>query len=57
MKRKRGRMHGAAMTLWLFFANMFEPSKLPATEAIADAKRRGPEDQRRAAIGAGKRDG
>lgn len=57
MKRRRGRAHGAAMMVWLFFANLFEPSKLPSTEAVADARRRGSESQRLAAIGAGKRDG
>ena len=39
--RKRGRAHGAAMMVWLFFANLFEPNKIAATEHIETANRIG----------------
>lgn len=50
MKGQRGRAHGAAMMVWLFFANLFDPAKVATTEQIADERVRGGEAQRRAAI-------
>ena len=44
--RKRGRAHGAAMMVWLFFANLFEPSKAAAIEQIDAANRIGSESVR-----------
>jgi len=52
--RKKGRAHGAAMMVWLFFANLFDPAKVAVTEQIAADGIRGSEAQRRAATAAGK---
>ena len=51
--RRRGRAHGAAMMVWLFFANLFDPAKAAVTEQAADPVRAG-EDGRRSATAAGK---
>lgn len=52
--RQKGRVHGAAMMVWLFFANLFDPARVATTEQIADDRTRGAETQRRAATATGK---
>ena len=55
--KKRGRAHGAAMMVWLFFANLFEPAKVAATEHIDTANRIGSEGARaKAGASPGERD-
>ena len=49
MKRKKGRAHGAAMMVWLFFANLFDPAKVATTEQLLTDRARDPAPQRRAA--------
>ena len=39
MRAKSSRKHGAITMVWLFFANLFEPAKVAATEQI-DTQRR-----------------
>ena len=52
--RRKGRLGGAAMMVWLFFANLFEPSKVATTGQIAGDRLRGDEAARRAATAAGR---
>lgn len=47
--RTRGRRHGAAMMVWLFFANLFDPRAVAATEHVDTARRIGPDIRRGAA--------
>ena len=50
MKRARSsRRHGAATMVWLFFANLFEPAKVAATEQIDTQRRIGPQEASTAA--------
>ena len=49
MKRKKGRAHGAAMMVWLFFANLFDPAKVQATEQLTTDRARDARPERRAA--------
>jgi hypothetical protein len=56
MKRQRGRRHGAAMAVWFFFADLFEPRKAAAIEHIDTAARIGSEAERRRATAAGQPD-
>ena len=42
MTRRKGRAHGAAMMVWLFFANLFDPAKVQATEQLTTDRARGP---------------
>ncbi len=49
--RRKGRAHGVAMMVWLFFANLFEPAKFATTEQIATDSMRAGEAHRRAAAG------
>lgn len=49
MRKRKGRAHGAAMMVWLFFANLFDPAKVAATEQLATDRRRDPAPERRAA--------
>lgn len=49
MKRRKGRVHGAAMMVWLFFANLFDPAKVQATEQLATDRARDPVPERRTA--------
>ena len=51
MSRRTGRAHGAAMMVWLFFANLFDPAKVAKTEQILINVRRDPRPERRAAAG------
>ena len=39
--RSRGRRHGAAMMVWLFFANLFEPRKAASIEHVDRQNRLG----------------
>jgi len=43
---RKGRRHGAAMMVWLFFANLFEPSKAASIEHVDRQKRVGSEASR-----------
>ena len=52
--RRKGRAHGAAMMVWLFFANLFDPAKVATTEQIAADSVRAGEAHRRAAAAAGR---
>ena len=52
MTRRRGRRHGAAMAVWFFFANLFEPRKAAAIEHLDTANRIGSEAERRRATAA-----
>jgi hypothetical protein len=45
-RAKSSRRHGAATMVWLFFANLFEPAKVAATEQIETQRRIGPEATR-----------
>lgn len=47
--RRKGRAGGAAMMVWMFFANLFDPKKIVAMEHIDTQRRIGPEAQRIAA--------
>jgi hypothetical protein len=47
-RRRRGRLHGAAMSIWFFFANMFDPIKAARTEQIFTNLRHDPRPERRA---------
>ncbi|AXJ95248.1 MULTISPECIES: hypothetical protein [unclassified Sphingomonas] len=38
---RKGRRHGAAMMVWMFFANLFDPKAAVATEAIDTQRRSG----------------
>lgn len=49
MKRRTGRLHGATMMVWMFFANLFDPAKVAATEQLMTDRRRDPAPQRRTA--------
>jgi len=49
--RKRGRAHGAAMMVWLFFANLFDPKRVAAIEHIDTANRIGNPSRRDDASG------
>lgn len=49
--RRKGRAGGATMMVWLFFANLFEPSKIAATEQLDTQRRIGTEAQRPTAGG------
>jgi hypothetical protein len=44
--KKRGRKQGAVMMVWLFFANLFDPSKAAAIEHIDTTRRIGNETRR-----------
>lgn len=48
----KGRRHGAAMMVWMFFANLFDPKKAVAIEQIATQRRIGNEASRAAQIAA-----
>jgi hypothetical protein len=52
-RKAKGRASGAAMMVWLFFANLFEPAKVAATEHIDTARRAGNASTRDAATPAG----
>lgn len=41
--RRKGRAGGAAMMVWMFFANLFDPKKVAAMEQIDTQRRIGPE--------------
>lgn len=45
-KRRKGRTGGAAMMVWMFFANLFDPKKVVAMEQIDTQRRIGPEAPR-----------
>lgn len=45
-KKRKGRIGGAGMMVWLFFANLFEPAKVAAVEQIDTQRRIGSEAQR-----------
>ena len=47
--RRKGRTGGAAMMVWMFFANLFDPKKIVAMEQIDTQRRIGPEAPRVAA--------
>ena len=49
MKRRKGRAHGAAIMVWLFFANLFDPAKAAKTEQLTADTARYPAPERRAA--------
>jgi hypothetical protein len=51
---RKGRVGGAAMMAWLFFANLFDPARVAVVERIADDPVRGTEASRRAATAAGR---
>ena len=55
-RRRRGRKHGAAMMVWLFFAKLFDPKKAEAVEHIAQQKRIGAESWRAAKTAAAPKD-
>ena len=40
-RRKSSRKHGAITMVWLFFANLFEPAKVAATEQVETQRRIG----------------
>jgi len=40
-RTRKGRRHGAAMMVWMFFANLFDPKAAVATESIATQRRIG----------------
>ena len=44
--KRKGRAGGAAMMVWMFFANLFEPAKVAATEQIDTQRRIGRETVR-----------
>lgn len=46
--RRRGGAQGAAMMVWLFFANMFDPVKVARTEQLFTNLRGDPAPERRA---------
>lgn len=48
--RRKGRAQGAAMMVWLFFANLFDPAKVARTEQILNDARRDPAPEQRAAV-------
>jgi hypothetical protein len=39
--KRKGRVGGAAMMAWMFFANLFDPKKVAAMEQIDTANRVG----------------
>lgn len=43
---RKGRRHGAAMMVWMFFANLFDPKQAAAIEQIDTQKRIGSEQLR-----------
>lgn len=47
MKKRRGRVHGGVMMVWLFFANLFDPVKVAKTEQLFTNLRRDPAPERR----------
>lgn len=48
MRERRGRVHGGAMMVWLFFANLFDPVKVAKTEQLFANLRGDPRPDRRA---------
>lgn len=46
---RRGKAQGAAMMMWLFFANLFDPAKVARTEQLFTNCRRDPAPGRHAA--------
>jgi hypothetical protein len=48
--KRKGRLHGAAMMGWLFFANLFDPKKAAAIEQIQADRRLGSPAERAAAF-------
>ncbi len=47
--RRKGTAHGAAMMVWLFFANLFDPKKIVSAEQIETDRRVGNPALRKAA--------
>ncbi|MEG3144534.1 hypothetical protein U1839_07685 [Sphingomonas sp. RT2P30] len=47
--KRKGRAGGAAMMVWMFFANLFDPKKVAAIEHIDTQRRIGPDALRIAA--------
>ncbi|RZT57349.1 hypothetical protein EV283_1414 [Sphingomonas sp. BK036] len=43
---RKGRAHGAAMMIGMFFANLFDPKKITAIEHVATQRRIGSESGR-----------
>ncbi|MGJ3648345.1 hypothetical protein ACLB0R_07715 [Sphingomonas sp. GlSt437] len=41
LRRQKGRVHGGAMMVWLFFANLFDPKRVVAIEQIETDRRIG----------------
>ena len=52
-KKTKGRASGAAMMVWLFFANLFEPRKVAAIEHLQKHDQIGSDGERGAATGPG----
>lgn len=49
MTRRKGKAHGAAMMVWLFFANLFDPARVAKTEQLFTDAARDPRPERGAA--------
>lgn len=45
---RKGRAKGAVMMVWMFFANLFDPAKVAATEQLMADRRRDSSPARRA---------
>lgn len=52
MTARKGRRHGAAMMVWIFFANLFDPRKAAAVEHVQQQRRLGIEAGRTDRVGA-----
>ncbi|MDH7973806.1 hypothetical protein QH494_16570 [Sphingomonas sp. AR_OL41] len=50
--KRKGRAGGAAMMVWMFFANLFDPKQVAAIEHIGTQRRIGPDALRIAATSA-----
>jgi len=53
----KGRRRGAAMMVWLFFANLFDPKKAAAIEHVETQKRIGSDQARTTRAAAAPPDG